>query len=242
MRILTAAVALMVGTATFAAEMKRSSESIASETEKEFTVPVPKSEIALEPLRFKPSRPSEYSISATTWVPENFTRNSYLHKVSAFQKTDIPALTLNRFSEIYTGANLNISSKLGLTYLQMQRTADRSMTLLDGPGTETMNFVMARAGVESAWPNILPWGFEPNMSFAVLPTWITAQESVFEDGVGEFGLPFEATAGLLWRSPARASIYRGDLSVGVSYQAVNGTIGGSSLRGHGVLGELRISL
>lgn len=224
------------------AHARPSAEALATETERDFSVPVPKSEISLDRIRFHPKRSSEYMVSVSSYAPEDFERGSYTGKVSTFDTITVPTISVNRLSEIYTGENLNISLKTGFSYLQMERSGTRkAIGSYEGSVTETMNFFMARAGLESAWPNVLPWGFEPNLSFNALPTWIFAAQSAYEENVGAFGLPLEASVGLLWRSNVN-STKMGHFSAGVAYQTVSGSIAGSSVRGRGVLGELRITL
>src|SRR4051794_27166754 len=103
-------IALLAGSTSFAerpskavkaAKDPRSSEAIATETEREFSIPVPQSEIKLESLRYKPARPIDLEISSSTWVPENLTRSSYLGQVSRFEKGDTPNLSVNFIKEVY---------------------------------------------------------------------------------------------------------------------------------------------
>jgi hypothetical protein len=224
---------------------KRSSETIETEREREFAIPVPQSEIKMEPLRYVAPRPVDLALGASSWVPENLTRGSYTGKVSRFERNATPAVSLNRIGEFASFDNgaLVLSSKIGITYFTMDRTTDRDNSAAPaGTSTETLGFFMGRAGIESSWAKLLPWHLEPNMSFSLLPTWLSAHKSQYENGVAVFGLPYEATAGLLWRiNPSERPDF-GDMSVGVSAQAVSGTIAGSSLKGFGILGELRVSL
>jgi hypothetical protein len=233
----------------FAANKKakdpRSSETIETERVREFSIPVPQSEIKLEDMRYVAPRPVDIAVNVSSWVPENLTRDSYSGKVSRFERGETPSLSLNRIGQFVALDNggLILSSKIGISYFTMDRTTGRSAGHASaGSSTETLNFLMGRVGVESAWPTLLPWGLEPNMSFSVLPTWLSAHESQYEDKFAVFGLPYEATAGILWRSNGKRTGEFGDLSFGVSGQAVSGNVAGSSLKGLGVLGELRVSL
>lgn len=214
-----------------------------SDDEREWTVVVPRSEINVSNETRKPKRPAEFSVSFSNWAPEDYQRGSYNSGHSKLERTSLPALSVNRLGEVFTSENLNLSTKFGGTYAQLERTTEYvAGSALTYSGEQRINFWMFRVGLESAFPKVLPWGFEPNMSFSAIPTWVTAQRSVYEDNVSGFGVPLEATVGLLWRTPLRASLLRGDLSLGVAYQTVSGSIEGSNLRGKGVLGELRISL
>jgi hypothetical protein len=223
---------------------KPSSEMLATEREREFSIPVPQSEIKMEPLRYKAPRPVELSVGASSFAPENFVRGTYTGRAVAFEKGDLPSVSINRMGEIANLAGgMQVSSKIGVSYFAMERSVGRSIGVASaGNSTETMNFIMGRVGIESSWASLLPWGFEPNLSVAVLPTFITAHKSQFEDNVSSFGLPYEATAGLLWRAKGDRPAEFGDVSVGVFGQAVGGTVAGSNMKGLGVLGELRVSL
>ena len=229
---------------SFAAKKSRVKESVESDKEQVISVPVPKSEIQLEPLRFAPPRPVEFEFGLSTWEPRNFTRSSYTGEESKFAKNNLPALSFNRLGQIATWDNgIILSGKVGLSYLSLARSADSQLANAPtGELTETVNIFMARAGAEGSWLHVLPWGLEPNVSFSVLPTFLTAEKSGFENGINAFGLPIEASLGILWRTGTRATLSRGDFSVGVAGQVISGSVGGSSLYGFGIEGELRISL
>ena len=215
----------------------------AYEEEREISVAVPRTELQLESYNHKKKRASEFSISASNYAPENYRRGSYAGGESQLKPTSVPSIGLTRIAELYSEENLHLSSKLGGGFMQLERSTPQVPgSSLTFSGSQRVNFMSLRLGVESAFPKVLPWGLEPNMSFSALPTWVTAQRSVYEDTVGGFGIPLEATVGLLWRTPLRASLIRGEMSFGVAYQTVSGSIDRSNLRGKGVLGEFRISL
>jgi hypothetical protein len=248
MRFTSLVILMLAGTLAFAAPAvkdKRSTETIATETDREFAIPVPQSEIKMEEMRFKPSPPVDLAVSASSWVPSNFTRGGYAGAVSKFGNSGAPPLSVNRIGQFMSLDNgaVNLSSKIGFTYFTMDRTTARDDgSVVAGTSTESLSFFMGRVGIESDWTKILPWHLEPNMSFSLLPTWVSASKSQYEGKVSAFGLPYEATAGLLWRiNPSERPDF-GDISVGVSAQTVSGTIAGSSLKGLGILGELRVSL
>lgn len=247
MRSLLLLTVLLCGSLAFAKAKKdpRSSETIEAEREREFTIPVPQSEIKLEPLRYVPPRPVEMAFGVSTWAPQNLTRSSYTGAVSRFERNRLPALELDRIGEIWAfdQEGIVISSVIGMSYFTMDRTVGRTVgSTSAGSSTETLNFYMGRVGVQSSWLHILPWHLEPNMSFSVLPTWLSARKSQYENAIAVFGLPYEAKAGILWRINPQDRAEFGDISVGVSGQAVSGTIAGSSMKGIGILGELRLSL
>lgn len=230
------------GASLFAASLPN--ETVESEKERVIPVEVPQAQINVHPPERQPARLPDYEFAVSSWVPGNFKRGSYTGDESTFQRGSAPAFTVNRISEIANlGRGVRISSLFGLSYLQMSRTKLQTIGGFgNGSATEDLNLIMGRAGVQCAWSDLLPWGFEPNMSFALLPTWATADQSAYENGVGEFGTPLEATVGLLWRTGLRASVIRGDMSLGVAWQAITGAVGGSSMKGSGWEGAFRISL
>src|SRR3569623_1132598 len=97
-----------------------------------------------------------------------------------------------------------------------------------GTSTETVNYYMVRAGHEASWQHLLPWSFEPDFSVAILPTWMARDRSQFEDSVGVFSVPYEASLGLLWRAP-RGQSHVGNLTIGISGTQTYGNVGGSSM-------------
>jgi hypothetical protein len=238
-------IALLSGSLAFASgkDNEPSSESRAGDTVREFAVPVPQSEIKLEPMRYVPPPPIEFSFGASTYMPNNFTRASYTGAVSRFDRTDLPSLSINRHQNFFEAANgFTIGSEYGLTYLQLSRSVGRVIFNSDaGISTESVNFYMVRAGLEAGWRHLLPYNFEPNLTFALLPTWMAGNRSQFEDSVGVFGLPYEASVGILWRAPQGQSHF-GNMTIGISGTQLSGNIGGSSLSGLGLSGELRVSL
>jgi hypothetical protein len=233
---------VLYGTSLFASSIPK--ETIESEKERIIPVEVPQTQINVHPPEAEPARLPDYEFAVSSWVPGNFKRGSYTGDESTFQKGGAPAFTVNRIREIVNlGRGVRLSSLFGLSYLQMARTKMQKIGQYGaGSATEDMNLFMGRAGVQCSWSNLLPWGFEPNMSFALLPTWAMADQSAYENSVGEFGTPLEASVGLLWRTGLRASLLRGDMSVGVAWQAVAGAVGGSSMKGSGWEGAFRISL
>jgi len=238
-------IALLSGSLAFAASAKDepSSETKAGDTVREFAVPVPQSEIKLEPMRYVPPPPVEFSFGASTYMPSNFTRSSYTGDVSRFDRTGIPSLTINRHQNIYEAANgFTVGTLFGLTYMQLNRSVNRVIFNADaGTSTETVNFYMLRAGLEAGWQHLLPWNFEPDLSVAILPTWMAGDRSQFEDSVGVFGMPYEASLGVLWRAP-RGPSHFGNLTIGISGTQTYGNVGGSSMSGLGFSGELRVSI
>ncbi len=232
--------AIFAATAANAATSKKSHESQASEKEQAFSVAVPKSQMDLEPLRYVPPRPVDVEMGISSWEPENFARGSYSGRVSKFERSGVPSLSLNRLGEIYAwSSGLILRSKLGLSYMALERS-ETSLAggLSTGSSVQTLNMFSGRAGFELAWTHLLPWNFEPSVSVAVLPTILNGDQSEFEKGVSAFGTPWEATLGLFWRS----NLMGQDIGAGVAGHAVRGSVGGSSLAGYGVQGAFRISL
>lgn len=223
---------------------KKEKESPTQAVEQTMTVPVPKSEINVEAIRFKPPRPSELEFRVSSFVPESFERGSYTGRRSAFVKGDFPNVGVTQYNEVVSWDNgLRVSSMIGLSYLQLVRTNSIEVHgLSSGSDTQTISLFMGRLGASTEWNRVIPWGFSPNVGLSLLPSWATAGTSSFEKGVSVFGLPASASAGLLWRSGSSLSAIRGNMSIGVSGEVVRGSVGGSSVDGVGVNGEFRISL
>jgi hypothetical protein len=243
LRCLIVLALILSGGLAFAADDKPSSETQQSETERQFSIPVPMSEIKLEPLRFVPPNPTEMAFGASTWTPRNFARGSYTGAVSRFDRGDVPSVSITRIQQVLIEPNgFTLSTKLGIGYASLQRSTERTIFNSDaGRSTEDINLFSARVGLEATWAHLLPWGFEPDLSMAALPTWMTGSKSQFEDSVGAFGLPYELTLGILWRAPRGASHF-GNISVGVAGQEIIGNVGGSSMTGFGIVADLRVTL
>jgi hypothetical protein len=196
----------------------------------------------LEPLRFKPPAPADLEFSVSTVAPRDFERSSFTGAASRLVIGSVPALSFNRLGRIAVFSNgITLQSKLGLTYMGLSRSTVTSFeNVSEGSGQQDLNIFMLRAGVEASWKDLLPWGFEPNVSVSVLPSWATAQESVYEHSLSATGLPYEGTLGFVWRSAHDQGL--GGLSLGVAGEAMGGRIGSSSMAGIGVEGLMRIAL
>jgi hypothetical protein len=244
MRRLIYLICLAFGLSAAAANSTFPKETVESDKERVITVPVPQAQIEVHPPQIAPPRPLEFEFNASTWSPVGFTRGSYTGEVSRLEKNDVPALSINRYSELAGfGGGVTLSTLFGLSYLGLERSKSQSLgPAANGTVTQNVNLIMARAGLATEWGSALPWGISPVMSFALLPTWATADQSAYEKSVGAFGVPVEASVGLLWRTSMRASLMRGDMSFGVSAQAISGSVGGSSMKGNGIEGVFRISL
>ena len=224
---------------------KDDDSNLQGEGNRTVTVAVPQSEIALEPIRFKPPRPVEFEFGVSSYEPTSFARATYAGGSSTFGRGEVPQVTINRLGELLKWSNgLAVSSKLGVSYMNLQRSSATSFDdgISGGSDTQSMNLFIGRVGAELAWRNLLPWGIEPNLSLTVAPTWAMSGESAQEASVNAVGFPFEGTAGVLWRISHAEGPGRGDISVGVEAQAMRGSVGGSSMNGSGVGGLMRVSL
>jgi hypothetical protein len=204
-------------------------------------VPVPKSELDLEPIRASLSPPAEFEISASNFFPARFSRGGHFGD-STYDGIGMPFLSLNRLSEFQTFANgISLASKFGVSYLGLKRSTESNVgDYSTGRTDQQINILLVRLGVESGWARLLPWGFEPSLGVALLPAWEFGEQSRYEDGVSGVGFPLEGTLGLLWRSSARGE--SGSFSFGLEAQEIYGAVGGSKMNGAGLQGEFRISL
>jgi hypothetical protein len=241
---LSLALALLASGAVRAEGKKKSKLQAEEDAERTITVIVPQSQINLTPPPEPPARPVEFALSLSSYVPENFVRGSFSNQSSRFEAGEAPYASINRVSQFAKLQNgIGFSSKLGLSYLSLQRTVSlRTGDIPAGTGDESLNMFMARVGVESDWAGLFRWGLEPNISLSVLPSWASATQTAVEGNVNGFGYPLEGTVGLLWRTKVRFAPIHGNMSLGISGQVVNGQVAGSSVTGTGVLGEFRLSL
>jgi hypothetical protein len=208
------------------------------------TISVPRSELILPPMASIVVVPAEVELSASNWAPDDFTKSSYEAGASRFIANGLPLLSVNRVHQmVQLGNGFSLASKLGFSYLGMQRT----IPLVIGgnhinDSTQQLNLFMGRMGLEVAWKNFLPWGVEPVLGASVLPSWASASATAVENSFSGFGAPLELTVGLMWRTGSGFGLFDGKLSLALGATGIYGSIAGSNVAGRGVAAALRISL
>jgi hypothetical protein len=206
---------------------------------REFTVHVPRTELALSPEaeRLAAHERPAAEIAASSWQPREYRRSGYSGQSSQFHRGSVPLSAVSvglPLSSHRNGAALY--AKLGLSFTQLEREEAGLIR------PQTLYLFSARTGLE--YQGLRLFGFlHPSLGFSVLPTYAVATASLVEGAVNDFGLPLEATAGLLLR-PGFLKEFWGfqNGALAVEAQRIFGTVGGSKLDGSGLQARFQVSM
>ncbi len=238
----TMLLALLVATPAFAAPATKAKAPVTEDTS--FAVDVPRSELALPPLEREDESAGEkrWSIGASTWAPDSFSRGTYNGGSSTLKRGSLPYF----FGEV--GAPLwrpggVVSAVFGLGYGVLERSGPAAAGGLQASPTQELRLIQLRLGAEYESAGLGGTLFFPYAGIAALPTFGMASKSQFEERVSVFGLAGEGTAGVRLRPNFLREFWsfrNGTLGLAAHY--VFGTMDGSSLRGLGAQGYLQVSL
>lgn len=201
-------------------------------------VPVPRSELQIEVPEARDAEPSTVEIAYSTWEPKDFRRKDYRGVNGKFE-TSFPLLSLNYSAPfLYFANGGNLRAKFGLSSASLER---KGLALGRNAEVEqTMNLYSARAGLELDGP-VFASLIQPYAGFALLPTLGLASQSELENSVSAFGLPFEASAGLMLKTGWEFLGFT-HTAFGLGGQYIFGTLDSSDLAGWALQGFVRVGL
>jgi hypothetical protein len=201
-------------------------------------VPVPRSELQIEVPEARDLEPSTFELAYSTWEPSDFRRQDYRGTHGKFEGS-FPLLSLNYSSPfLYFSRGASLRAKFGLSYASLER---KGLALGRNAEVEqAMNLYMARAGLEIDGP-VFASLLQPYGAFTLLPTLGLAGQSELENSVSAFGLPLEASAGLMAKTSWELLGFT-QATFGLGAQYIFGTLDGSDLAGWGFQGFVRVGL
>lgn len=201
------------------------------------TVPVPRSELKIEPVESKAPEFDSMELGFSSWKPKDFERKDYRHQSSAFSRS-FPQVSLNyRSPFLFAARGANLAYLAGVSYASLERTG----IALSRPAevTQTLHLYQARAGLEYNGPKLR--FLAPYLRFSLLPTLLLAPDSELESSVSALGLGLEAAGGLLLLSDYEILGFK-QLTLGLGGQYLFGSVDDSQLKGWGFQAFLRFGL
>ncbi len=222
------------------AAKKAKKRTPAVEEQNIYNLPISQSEIKIIEVGPVEKKPHEYEFTASNWTPKNFNLPSYLSDSSDFGREGIPLVSVNYITKSFdVGSSGDISSKFGLSYMSLERSAPFS----GSSAHETLNLFSVRIGAEYTARKLMPFNLEPAVGLFILPTWIAASRTELDNGVSAYGFPIEGSLDLLYHSPQLSKLVgSSDLILGLGIDDVYGSVSGANLNGLGVQGILRLRM
>jgi hypothetical protein len=207
-------------------------------------VPLQKSEIPIEPLNLRPiEAPVDYELSLSSWLPSNLNLPADLGGVTNFSQTNVPEVSLNRYSELSPAGQGSWEWVVGFSYAQLARSGNVTAGASADSVTENLNLTSLRAGVAYRYDGLFHGQLQPLARLALLPTWMTAPSSAIDqNGLSGVGVPVEAAVELIWSPewwPNHQPQQGGGLALGA--HATAGRVGAADLSGAGGDAVLRVS-
>ena len=243
MRLFSFIIALCLTAPALAAPHKKKKYIIPkAQVEETYLLPIAQTQMKIiEPVVVK-KKTREVEIATSTWAPKSFSRRSYLTGTTEFERASLPQVSLNFLNQIYApNENEEISTKIGLSYLSLERFADIGPS--GSRSHEVANLFSLRLGAEYINHQILPKGFEPAIGFYFLPTWIIGASNPIDNGVNATGLPLEASLDLLYRMKTTDSVLGpAGYVFGIGVHQIYGQVEEAELTGLGVQGVFRVTL
>jgi hypothetical protein len=236
-------VAFACAFAPFSAEARARKKKAAPPTQFEVSVPTSEVDIASAAQRDEEQGNVAYDFTVSTWSPRNFTRPSFLPDVLKFKSAGLPMVSLTRIAPIRVYDNgAGLHWRAGLSYAKLEREGLAGVAGAVYAATQTLNLVSVALGAEYRagvlWNLVQPFAY-----FELRPSYLLGPRSPFEEPVNEWGLPFNAGAGLLARPAFLQGIFGlGDGSLGLGAHYMFGSVDASSLAGFGAQAFLQIVL
>lgn len=176
--------------------------------EEDFSVPIPRSELApmeyrrapeasLIPVQlFRSDAPARLEAFASSWVPNSLSTESRFSNVSSFQGGSVPQVAVSFLSAPLTRwRRASVSLLAGAAFVSLSRVGMGPTSPIAVPKQERqdMYVVPVRLGIEGAYPLPGPWSVYSDLALA--PTIGVSSRTVFDDGRAVFGIPLEISAG-----------------------------------------------
>jgi hypothetical protein len=160
-------------------------------------VPVPRSQIALPESSSQPVlAPAYFDITTSSWTPENLQQPSHLSETSSFRKSGPSKLSFDISSPVGQASWGLFSSKLGLSYMQLERSGFLGIENSGYTVSQNLNLFQGRLAAEWTTKQDIARDLRPYVDLGVLPTWAQSSASQFNDGVSDMSVIGEAGIGL----------------------------------------------
>ncbi len=243
MRVFTFILAFcLTGSAWAAPSKKKKHAAPKQQVEETYLLPYAQSQMKIVEPVVEKKKTREVEISTSSWAPKSFPRRSYLSGTTKFERASLPQVSLNFLNQVYAqNETEEISTKVGLSYLSLERFADIGPS--GSRSHEVANMFSLRLGAEYINHQILPKGFEPAIGLYFLPTWIIGASNPIDNGVNATGLLLEASLDLLYRIKTTDSVHGPSGYVfGIGIHQIYGQVEEAELTGLGVQGVFRVTL
>ncbi len=233
---------LCLASPAFAARKKKKAPVVVVPVEETYTIPAAKTEMKIADIPMPKKATHEFEVTASTWTPKDFNHQSYLADTGSFERSNLPALSINSILKATElNDNQDISAKFGLTYLSLERFANSGIG--GGAAHELVNLFSARLGAEFADHHILSHGFEPAIGLYLLPTWIVGARTELDKGINAIGFPIEMSLDLLYRfNHGSQFIGNSGFVIGAGIHQIYGKVEDADLTGLGVQGIFRLTM
>ncbi len=215
------------------AEVPRKSEDI--------TFEIPQGELSLPTIDPKKTiAPHFIGFEFSSWKPDQLQQESRLPMTTEFSKSSTPKLTFNYIS---AGADTSIgrlSTKLGFSYLQLEREGQLTIESSNYAVSQKTNLYQALIGSEWKTNREYLSTLRPYANLAIQPTWIQSQKSEFNGGINAVEWPLYFSAGALinvW--PLNQWLGVDEMAINVSIEKTQ-NLNGASISGTGIALGTRI--
>ncbi len=163
----------------------------------DLTLPVPISEIKFDDsaVSVKKLPGTVYELSMSNWAPTAMSEPTSLTNTSDFKVVGMPEFSLNVSKTAYASDVFQLSPKIGLSFLGMQRTGQLGIGSSAYTVSQNLNIYKVRLGGEVATSHF--WlGMRPVLALAAIPTWSQSSLSAFNEGVSQVDVSGEASLAL----------------------------------------------
>lgn len=171
-------------------------------------VTVPKTEMILPSREIHQSnRLFFFDLQLSSWAPQNLSEVSHLANTTKYSKSGGPTISLNIGEDIQRTDKFLIASRLGVSYLQLERSGSVGLANNSYASSEKLNIYQGDLGVEILSSKDLFKGMHPLVRLSLAPTWMQSSSSEFTNGLSEWSLPVRASAGLILNIPKVAQLF-----------------------------------
>jgi hypothetical protein len=208
------------------------------------SVPLPQSQLDLRDAYQEPLPPRVFEIDASSWVPTQFSDESYLANTSDYKDSSFPKVSINSWRSAWHADTFTVTPKYGLSFVQLQRSGYLIYGGTPRQVQQTLNLYSLRLGAEVTPTSF--FGFEdtvrPYLGLAYLPTIGMSSETAFNNGTNKLYHAFELSGGVVWNIPYFASLLNANsVALEIGAEATQGVLG-SAVSGFGFMAGTRIGI
>lgn len=232
--------------AAHAAKKKKAAPPV--EVDRNFSVPVPSTELYLSTKPNEDLGPAiaSFELAVSSWSPKEFTRPTYGRVTTKFSSAGLPMISLNRLAPLFLKGDgvegQGLHSRLGLSFARLERSGQFTLgsTFVT---SQTMNLLFVRLGAQYLGPRFFKSVAQPFAEFSLLPSLALSSQSQLEGSVSRLGLPLEAGLGLMaYPSFLKDFLGMRNGAIGIGAQYIFGTVDNSKLNDLCAQGFLRLDI